>query len=300
MLYEARHTTRYLYEDPVSQCWSEARITPRELPTQTVRATRVEIHPEPAIYEERIDYFGNQVSSFAIFRSHTRFITTATSVIEVLPRNEQKTSTMSWEKARDHVAAQSSPEDLSAFEFVFDSPFAVGVRELAEYAKPTFTPGRPLLDAAQELSHRIHTEFTYLPKSTTIEMPLLEILQNRAGVCQDFSHIMIGALRSLRIPARYVSGYLRSGAKYQGAEASHAWVSVFIPDLGWVDFDPTNDLIPAEGHVTLAWGRDFGDVTPIKGIALGGGEQTVEVEVRVDPLPSETPSKPGDLRAAEA
>ena len=157
-------------------------------------------------------------------------------------------------------------------------------QELFNYASPTFTPGRPLVDALQELSHRIHTEFRYQPKSTSIDMPLIEVLRNRRGVCQDFAHIMIGALRSLRLAARYVSGYLRSGSNYQGFEASHAWVSVFIPGNGWVGFDPTNDVMPSDRHVTLAWGRDFSDVTPMKGITLGGGGQTIEVEVSVRPI----------------
>ena len=189
-----------------------------------------------------------------------------------------------WEAIRDQIAQQPDPALLEAYEFVFDSPYVPWAPELADYARPSFAPGRPLVDAVTELSHRIHTEFRYQPQSTSIDMPLLEVLGNRRGVCQDFAHVMIGALRSLRLPARYVSGYLRSGAAYQGADASHAWVSVFLPVTGWLDFDPTNDLRPSDGHVTLGWGRDYGDVTPVKGIALGGGEQIVEVEVRVEPL----------------
>jgi transglutaminase-like putative cysteine protease len=135
-----------------------------------------------------------------------------------------------------------------------------------------------------DLSHRIHKQFTYRPTVTTVDTPVLETLRTRRGVCQDFAHVMIGALRSLGLPVRYVSGYLRSGANYEGAEASHAWVSVFLPEFGWIDFDPTNDVMPGAGHITLAWGRDYGDVTPVKGVALGGGRQTVEVEVRVRPV----------------
>jgi transglutaminase-like putative cysteine protease len=156
--------------------------------------------------------------------------------------------------------------------------------ELAAYARPSFTAGRGLLDAVDDLSHRIHTEFKYQPNTTSIDTPVLDALKAKRGVCQDFSHVMIGALRSQRLAARYVSGYLRSGADYQGAEASHAWVSVYLPGTGWVDVDPTNDVRPAAGHLTLGWGRDYGDVTPVKGIALGGGQQLVEVEVRVEPI----------------
>ena len=291
MRYQTSHITRYLYEAPVSQCLSETRLIPRNMAGQQLIESRIVVEPEPVVTDGRTDYFGNNVNSFAIFRSHDRFTTTATTIVDVEKRPTVSPA-MAWEEVRDLVVAQDTDERLAAFEFVFDSPYVASASELADFARPTFTKGRPFAEAAHELSHRIHDEFTYLPKSTSIDMPLLEVLENRCGVCQDFSHIMIGALRSLRLPARYISGYLRSGAKYQGAEASHAWVSIFVPGSGWMSFDPTNDMIPSDGHVTLAWGRDFGDVTPVKGIAVGGGEQTVEVEVRVVPLeePGASPS----------
>ena len=283
MRYHTSHITRYLYEAPVSQCLSETRLIPRTLPGQRLLTSQIQVGPEPQVTDHRKDYFGNDVSSFAIFRSHDRFTTTATGTVEVTASAAPMAS-VAWEQVRDQVAAQETEDCLAAYEFVFDSPYVAAARELAEFARPTFSAGRPFAEAAHELSHRIHEEFTYLPKSTSIDMPLLEVLHNRCGVCQDYSHIMIGALRSLRLPARYISGYLRSGAKYQGAEASHAWVSVFVPGSLWLSFDPTNDMIPTDGHVTLAWGRDFSDVTPVKGIAVGGGEQTVKVEVRVVPI----------------
>ena len=287
MLLETSHTTRYLYEEPVSQCLSEARVTPRVCPGQRVLATRLEIHPDPAVMETRLDYFGNRVHTFSIFRGHDRFTTTAISVVEVSSAPTGTKPDIAWEDARDQVAGIAGDEQLAAFEFVFSSPFVPASPELAAYGRESFQPGRPLAEAVHELSHRIHKDFTYLPKSTSIDMPLLEVFHNRCGVCQDFSHVMIGVLRSLRLPARYVSGYLRSGKNYQGAEASHAWVAAFVPGAGWLSFDPTNDAIPSEGHVTLGWGRDYGDVTPVKGIALGGGRQTVEVEVHVLPLEKE-------------
>ena len=191
---------------------------------------------------------------------------------------------ISWEEARELLAAPADAPTLEAYEFIFDSPFVAAAAKLAEYARPSLTPGRPLAEAARELSTRIFTDFRYKPKSTSIDMPLLDVFQLRRGVCQDFTHIMIGALRSCRLAARYVSGYLRSGANLQGAEASHAWLAVFIPGHGWLDLDPTNNAIPSDGHVTVAWGRDFGDVTPIKGVSLGGGKQTVEVAVSVRPV----------------
>ena len=278
MLYRTTHTTRYDYDLPVSQCLNEARITPRNFPGQTLLEFNLDVQPTPALIDRRRDYFGNDVISFSTFGNHNRFSATATSLVNVEPKARAFSPTISWEAARD-------PSCLEAFEFVFDSPFVKTAPELAQYALPSFTPGRPLFEAVLELSQRIHTEFKYKPKSTSIEMPLLEAFHNRRGVCQDFSHIMIGALRSLHLPARYLSGYLRSGKDVQGHGASHAWVSVFFPGAGWLDFDPTNDVMPSDGHVTVAWGRDYGDVTPVKGVTLGGGNQTVDVKVRVEPAP---------------
>ena len=203
--------------------------------------------PEATTVDEWKDYFGNTVSMISILETHDRFSIEAVSRVRVEERPLTSPSNVAWEAARDQLAVHRSVDALEAFEFVFDSPFVAGSIELADYATPSFDPGRPLLAAAGELSHRIHAEFTYKPSSTNIETPLLEALRHKRGVCQDFSHVMIGALRSLGLAARYVSGYLRSGADYQGAEASHAWVSVFVPGIGWVDFDPTNDVMPGHG-----------------------------------------------------
>ena len=162
----------------------------------------------------------------------------------------------------------------------------LGSKKLKNTLNRSSPPGRPLIEAATALMQKIHRDFRYKPDSTSIETPLAEVMASRKGVCQDFSHIMIGALRAYGLAARYVSGYLRGDADFQGAQASHAWVSVFVPSLGWIDFDPTNDIIPSTGHLTIAWGRDFGDVTPVKGITVGGGEHTLEVDVRVVPASS--------------
>jgi transglutaminase-like putative cysteine protease len=288
MQYRATHTTRYRYNGPVSQCHTEVRLTPRSLPWQSVVTRSIATVPEATTVDEWKDYFGNTVSMISILETHDRFSIEAVSRVRVEERPQPPPSYVAWEAARDQLAVHRSVDALEAFEFVFDSPFVAGSIELLDYAKPSFDSGRPLLAAAGELSHRIHAEFTYKPSSTNIETPLLEALRHKRGVCQDFSHVMIGALRSLGLAARYVSGYLRSGVDYQGAEASHAWVSVFVPGIGWVDFDPTNDVMPGMGHVTLAWGRDYGDVAPIKGIALGGGGQAVEVAVRVEPIDTAT------------
>jgi len=284
MLYRITHSTHYTYPSPVTQCITEARLTPRAFPGQQVREHSLQINPFPAFLRERKDYFGNDVSTFAVFEKHDRFAAIASSVVEVLPPGGEILSSPAWEVVRDLLAIPLDVNSIAASEFIFDSPYISALAELWEYARPTFTPGRPLLSALQELTGRIHDEFTYQPKSTSIDTPLLEVLHSRQGVCQDFAHLMIGALRSLRLAARYVSGYIRSGPRFQGAAASHAWVSVFDPQNGWLGFDPTNNMMTSDAHITLAWGRDYSDVTPVKGLTLGGGGQSVEVEVRVQPL----------------
>lgn len=284
MQYRATHTTRYVYGATVSQCQSEVRLTPRRMLGQTLIESRIDTTPAPASVARHRDYFGNEVSAFTILESHDRFSTVATSVVDIAPRPSPVVPDTPWEQVRNEIAAHRTAEALEAFEFRCDSPFVATGPELADYARPSFTPDRPLLSAIEDLSHRIHAEFRYTPKATRIDTPLLEALRLKRGVCQDFAHVMIGALRSLRLSARYVSGYLRSRPGYQGAEASHAWVSVFMPGAGWIDIDPTNDVQPATGHVTVAWGRDYGDVAPVKGVALGGGQHIVEVEVHVEPV----------------
>lgn len=283
MLYSATHITRHIYQSSASLCLNELRLIPRALPGQLVANSYIRIEPSAPI-SWRKDYFGNHIATFGLFEPHDHLVIEATSTVDVTNSNQEFISSICWEDARDMIAAHSDLDTIEALEFVFDSPFIPRGPELADFARPTFTSRRPLFEAVKELSTRIRTEFRYKPQSTSIDMPLFEVLRNRQGVCQDFAQVMIGALRSLRLAARYVSGYLRSSANYQGAEASHAWVSVFIPGSGWISFDPTNDVMPSDGHVTLAWGRDYGDVMPVKGITVGGGAQKIEVEVRVQPI----------------
>jgi transglutaminase-like putative cysteine protease len=284
VLYEVTHTTRYTYESSVSQCLNEVRLTPRSLPGQHVNETGIRVEPKPSSFDRRTDYFGNEVTTFAVFEKHNQLVTTASGIVEVRPLVLETKASPAWEQARNLLARAPDDSILEAVEFIFHSPFVSPGPELAEYARPTFSPGRPLVEALQELTHRIHEEFRYEPKSTSIETPLIDVLGGRHGVCQDFAHVMIGALRSLRLAARYVSGYVRSGGNTRGAQASHAWVAVFVPEIGWLSFDPTNGVMPSDGHITLAWGRDYGDVTPVKGVTLGGGGQIVEVEVFVKPF----------------
>jgi len=285
MLYEVTHTTRYHYEAPVSQCLNEVRLTPRELPTQSVKMSYLEVVPTPAFVYRRKDYFGNDVSTFGVYETHENLTATATSVVDVRPPSPvENGASTAWHVVRDYIASQNSKECLEASEFVYESAYVPVSSDLAAYAGEVLGENRPLMDVVLDLSHRIHEDFKYEPLSTSIDVPLADVLRNRHGVCQDFAHVMIGALRSQRLAARYVSGYVRSGRDVQGAQASHAWVSVFFPEVGWLDFDPTNDVMPSESHVTLAWGRDYGDVTPVKGVTLGGRGQSVEVEVYVKPV----------------
>jgi transglutaminase-like putative cysteine protease len=246
----------------------------------------LQVNPAPAFLQNRKDYFGNDVSTFAVFEKHDRFTAVAASVVEVDPRDGEMLFSPTWELVRDLLTQPLDADSVAASEFRFDSPYISGLAELREYARPTFTPGRPLLSALEELTRRIHYEFAYQPQSTSIDTPLIEVFHNRWGVCQDFAHVMIGSLRSLGLAARYVSGYIRSDSRFQGAAASHAWVQVFDPENGWLSFDPTNNMVPSDSHITLAWGRDYGDVTPVKGLTLGGGGQSVEVKVEVEALES--------------
>jgi transglutaminase-like putative cysteine protease len=284
MTYRTTHTTTYLYDEPVAQSISEARLTPRSFERQRVLEVHIDVRPDFATRETRTDYFGNDVTTIAVFGTHDRFIVTATSMVETGLGPVRELPVIPWESVRDRLVVPPDPESLAASEYIFESPYVPSVRGVAEYARSTFTPGRPLVESLRELKHRIHGEFLYKPESTSIEVPLQEVMDKRHGVCQDFAHVMIGAVRSAGLAARYVSGYLRTGAALQGADASHAWVSAYVPGAGWVDFDPTNDVMPTDGHVTVGWGRDYGDVTPVKGIALGGGGQRVDVEVHVTPL----------------
>ena len=290
MLLQVKHTTTHVYDSPVSYCLNEVRLTPRVMPNQTVRESSIVVEPNPGIVNGHRDYFGNDVKSFGIFERHGRFIVKAESLVEISGNGGGADSSISWEEARDSLAAQSDDECLYASQFLYDSPYVGVSAELAAFAGKSFAPRRPMLEAVKELSHRIYTEFKYEPHSTSIDTPLGEVLRRRRGVCQDFAHVMIGTLRSMRLAAKYVSGYVRSGGTYQGAQASHAWVSVFIPGSGWFSFDPTNDVMPSDGHVTLAFGRDYGDIVPVKGVTLGGGKQRVEVEVYVQFAAEEEPT----------
>ena len=287
MKLRATHVTRYLYAEDVSTCHTEVRLSPRIRAGQVPLSHHLDITPKPDFSASREDYFGNEVVSFSIDQPHRELVIVSECAAEVdsaPPPNLDLSPP--WEQVRLETGQRASPEAFEASQFTFESPLIRKGAGFAEYASACFEPGRRFLDGVHSLSERIFREFQYDPRATTVATPVEEALAARRGVCQDFAHVMIACLRSLDLPARYVSGYVRAqseGQEATSAEASHAWVSVWGPVFGWQDFDPTNNVMPHGGHITLAWGRDYSDVAPVKGVALGGGEQIIRVSVNVLP-----------------
>jgi len=282
----ATHITRYWYSGPVSMCHTEVHLHPRARKNQTILEFGLDVSPTPDSVLSREDYFGNEVTYFFIAEAHRELIITSRSLANLEPASPPALElSPAWEQARDEVGKRDTPDTFEAGQFVFESPSIKVGPSFAQYAAASFAAGRPLLSAVEDLSRRIYTEFRYDKRATTIGTAVDEVLASRRGVCQDFAHLMIACLRSLKLPARYVSGYLRTGGDFTGEEASHAWVSVWCPVFGWQDFDPTNNVMPRGDHFTVAWGRDYHDVSPVKGVALGGGEQVISVSVDVSPQP---------------
>lgn len=288
--YRIQHTTRYEYSTAVSLCHNEAHLTPRNLPWQKCLRTDVVIAPRPAVRTERKDFFGNHVVYFAVQEPHEVLEVSATSEIDLqpIPLTDPAMSPR-WEEVVQRIRRELSDAMVEARSYVLDSPFVGAHPKLREYASPSFPADRPILAAVSDLMSRIHKDFTYDPQFTTIATPLREVMEHRRGVCQDFAHLGIGCLRSMGLAARYVSGYLETAPppgkpRLVGADASHAWFAVYVPEIGWVDFDPTNDRMPTNAHFTVAWGRDYGDVTPLKGVILGGGDHTLTVSVDAERL----------------
>jgi transglutaminase-like putative cysteine protease len=284
MRLRAQHTTTYLYSQPVSISHTEVRLAPRADRGQHLLEHSLSILPLPERTFAHKDYFGNEVTYFCIHELHQALTISGESLVEIRDTDYlEPCLTPPWEEAQGERWRYSQSHTLEAYEFLFESPRITPGAEFAEYAKPFFPPNRSLLEAAEDLSHRIHTGFQYDQSATTVATSVAEVLASRRGVCQDFAHFMIACLRSLGLAARYVSGYLKTGDLI-GSEASHAWVSLFCPGFGWLDLDPTNDQLVNGNHITLAYGRDYSDVAPVKGVALGGGEQVVNVSVTVVPV----------------
>ena len=287
MNYQITHTTTYEYSSAVTLCQNLAHLTPRETAEQHCRRTTLLIQPQPAVLSSRADYFGNQLTFFSVQEPHRRLCITASHEVEVFPRAAiDAAQAPAWETVRERLRSDRDAVSLEAYQFAFASRHVPFSCELADYARLSFVPDRPLFEAVLELTERIHRDFEYDPKATTIATPVSEVFQQRRGVCQDFSHLQIACLRSLGLAARYVSGYLRTTPqagkpRLVGADATHAWVSVYCPGSGWLDVDPTNNVRSSDKHLVLGWGRDFEDVSPLKGVILGGEQHSVGVSVDV-------------------
>jgi len=294
MTYRITHRTLYDYSEPVAVSHHAARVKPRPLPHQRRTAFDLSIWPEPAVRKMRTDYFGNRVCFFSIQELHQRLEVVAISEVTVTPETPPApVLSPDWEDVRNEFSDPVSPEVVEPYQFAFDSPLIRTFPDLADYARVSFPKGTPLLVGALDLNRRIFHDFKYDPVATSVATPLEEVWRSRRGVCQDFAHLAIASLRSLGLPARYVSGYLRTHPpegqpRLVGADASHAWFSVFCPSIGWVDLDPTNNLQPDEEHITVAYGRDFSDVSPVSGVITGGGRHDVRVAVDVEPLDSDS------------
>ena len=289
--YRVEHETRYAYAATASTSQHVAYLRPRDLPRQRVAWHTLDIEPAPSAATTRTDYFGNPVSQFTVLAPHTELLVRGRSLVEVEPpaAGPAPEGSPPWEHVREAFVYRAGSPRAEAAEFAHASPYVAVEPALADFARASFPPGRPLLAGAIDLMHRIHAEFRYDAAATTITTPVSRVLAERRGVCQDFAHLQISALRALGLAARYVSGYLLTDPppgrpRLIGADASHAWLAVHCPHHGWVDLDPTNDLVPDRRHVTLAWGRDFGDVSPLRGVILGGAQHTLRVGVSVIPL----------------
>ena len=290
--YAVSHATVYDYGGDVVHSHHLLHLQPREFAFQRCIAHSLTLDPQPSFSREDVDAFGNPIARLEYDRAHERLVVTAEMQVEVFPRcAESLESTEPWDGLRRRLSYHAVPvaaAELEACRFRMRSSLVPLKRTFEDYAADCFTPQRPVAAACQALMRKIHREFKSVPGSTTNRTSIVEVLKSRRGVCQDFAHLMIGCLRSSGLAARYVSGYIRTvrkgGAAAIGGDASHAWVSVYCPPLGWLDFDPTNDCMIREDHVTLAWGRDFGDVSPLRGMIVGGRRHKLEVNVRVQPL----------------
>jgi transglutaminase-like putative cysteine protease len=293
MKYRIVHETQYSCSETVSVGHNEARLKPRATPRQTLLNHFLSISPEPSIKSETFDYFGNPIVRFSFNQGYTKLSVNAISEIEIadptpLPGSGSG-SGPSWEEIRLSLSRRHGPAELTASEFVFESPRCRVTPEFADYARQSFTTGRPIIEAATELMGRFHRDFRFDQTATTVTTPVEQVFRQRRGVCQDFAHLFLSLLRSLGLSARYISGYLRTlpppgKPRLVGADASHAWLSLWCGSaLGWIDFDPTTNLLPGRGmdHITIAWGRDYGDIAPLKGVFIGGGQCAMSVGVDV-------------------
>ncbi len=287
--YAVRHETLYRYSRDVTHAHQQLHLTPRDSAHQQCLEHAIRITPQPSMWSEYLDSFGNRVTRVELDRPHDCLDVVADLQVRLAARPARApTQGESWVRVRGllgYAARRRVADGLEAVRFRSESPFVRIKRVFGEFARDCLTPGVSVLAGAEALMAKMHREFTYAPGATEIATPLLEVFGKRSGVCQDFAHLMIASLRSNGLAARYVSGYLRThepaADALLGADASHAWVAVFAPPFGWVQLDPTNNVYVDQDHVALAWGRDFGDVSPLRGVILGGGSHTLSVRVAV-------------------
>ena len=283
--YRVRHETAYSYGSEVVHSQQLLHVIPRPAPYQQCLEHRIEISPAAFSRREELDAFGNPVTRVEFERPHRKLeVTTDMEVVVHARPSIPAADTLPWDQLTARFRYSGRPpgrEDLEAARFRHESPYVRVKQMFRDYAEDCFPADRPLLVCAQELMTKLHTELKYAPGATTIATPVTEVLEIRRGVCQDFAHLMIACLRSRGLAARYVSGYVRS---LVGSAASHAWVAVYTPPFGWIELDPTNDTLISTDHIGVAWGRDFGDVSPLRGIILGGGRHSLAVDVKVEHL----------------
>lgn len=290
MIFDVSHKTHYRYTQAVVQSQHLIHMSPRVVPRQTIRNHSLIVEPAPALRYDGVDALGNAVMILDIELPHKELVIHARTTIEThaSPKIEPL-STTPWDRLDAHFQTSTSGLPLDVILYRCASRLTTATREIADYAKISFTPGRPVLDAAIALSNRIFAEFKFDNTATDLSTPISVVLRERRGVCQDFAHLALACLRAMRVPARYVSGYILTHPppgqpRLQGADASHAWISVWSPEFGWIDLDPTNGIVVSDEHITIAYGRDYDDVSPISGVLLGGGEHEVSVGVDVIPI----------------
>lgn len=288
MKYKITHETTYTYHEPVSLCYNVLRLTPRNTYSQVCTSVAVKIHPEPDNIQEYEDFFGNKTTYFSIEKEHAQLSVKVSSVIEkrvAAAREIGLYGNATIEKVKQQLQ-ENKQEAADIGQFIFETPMTASNTEIAAYARLSFLPGRAVLEATIDLMRRIYSDFRFTPGFTTVSTPLEVVMREHKGVCQDFAHLAIACIRSVGLPARYVSGYIETipppgVEKLFGVDASHAWFSVYIPHLGWVDFDPTNNMMPGDQHITIGWGRDYADIAPMRGILLSSGTHTLSVSVDV-------------------
>jgi transglutaminase-like putative cysteine protease len=290
LIYEVNHKTFYRYSVPVSMSHHLLHLEPRDTAHQRVEWFAIRVDPEPGFDDRGTDAFGNPTRIITLDQNHDELSIEAMSKVHIAPRElPEPALTVPWESVADLRLAAMDDLALDASRFAFASPFVELDEALEAYARESFTPGRPILEAGIELNNRIFKDFIFDASATSLATPVAEVFKMRRGVCQDFSHLMLACLRSIGLACRYQSGYLltrppEGRERLVGADASHAWIALYVPLVGWVELDPTNDCLPMQEHVTLAWGRDYSDVSPIAGIVYGGGAHDPQVAVDVVPV----------------